>query len=350
MKQTRLSSITKSIVLLVFLTTTSQAQNFKNGFEYMDYIGKEFKQISTDMWDYTSAAAHGKKARAVENRRKELVSQISKSIAKINKLPGYEGNTSYRDSVLSYLNLNKLVLNEDYAKIVDMEEISEQSYDAMEAYMLAKDKANEKQKRAGEMIDNEEHKFAAANNINLIEGKDKIGKKLEEAGKVYKYYNEIYLIFFKSYKQELYLIDAQNKADFNAMEQNKNALAKVSAEGKLKLEAIKDFNGDLSVKKACMDMLDFYGKEAEKFTEISKYYLAKEKFDKINASFNAKSESQRTKADVDQYNAAINEMNASSAKYNAINQDLNQNRNNYLTRWNNASDKLIDKFVPKNKR
>jgi len=337
-------------LLLFFVSSNTMAQNFSNGFEYMDFIGKEFKQISTDMWDYTSAAAHGKKARTVENRRKELVGQITKSIKKIEKLQGFNGNTSYRDSVLSYLNLNKLVLNDDYAKIVDMEEIAEQSYDAIEAYMLAKQKAEEKQQHAGDMIDVEERKFAAANNINLIESNDKIGKKLEEAGKVYKYYNEIYLIFFKSYKQELYLIDAQNKADLNAMEQSKNALTKSCQEGKTKLEKVSDYKGDLSVKKACADMLDFYESEAAKFSDITKYYINKEKFDKINASFEAKSQSQRTKADVDQFNAAVNELNEASNKYNAINQDLNQNRTKYLNKWNNDSDRLIDKFVPKRKK
>jgi hypothetical protein len=336
--------------VMLIATASTKAQNFNNGFEYMEFIGKEFKQISTDMWDYTSAAAHGKKAKTVEIKRKELVTQITKSIKKIEKLPGYNSNTSYRDSVLAYLNLNKLVLNDDYAKIVDMEEIAEQSYDAMEAYMLAKQKADEKQQLAGDMIDNEERKFAAANNINLIEGNDKISKKLEEAGKVYKYYNEIYLIFFKSYKQELYLIDAQNKADLNAMEQNKNALAKSCQEGKTKLENIADYKGDVSVKKACLDMLNFYESEATKFSDITKYYITKEKFDKINASFEAKSQSQRTKTDVDQFNAAVNELNEASNKYNAINQDLNQNRTKNLNKWNNDSEKLIDKFVPKRKK
>ena len=71
-----------------------------------------------------------------------------------------------------------------------------------------------------------------------IPNKDKIGKKLEEAGKVYKYTNPIYLIFFKSYKQEMYLINAQNKGDVSGMEQNKNALMQDAKEGKKKLKQI----------------------------------------------------------------------------------------------------------------
>lgn len=349
MKTSTTRSIALFSMLFIFTTINTFAQKLDNAGAYMDAIGKEFKQISTEMWDYTSAAAHGKKARAVENKRKELVNQITRSMAKIKGMPGFEGNTAYRDSVVSYLKLNKLVLNEDYAKIVDMEEIAEQSYDAMEAYMLAKEKADEKQEQASAMVDVEEHKFAADHNINLVETPDKLGKKLEEAGKVYKYYNVVYLIFFKSYKQELYLIDALIKGDVNAMEQNKNALTTTAAEGKSKLALIKAYKGDLTVKAACQEMLNFYEKEALKFSELSNFFIQKEKFEKIKASYDAKSQSQRTKQDVDQYNAAVNEFNAASNKFNTLNAELNLNRSKLLDKWNNASDRLIDKFVPKRK-
>ena len=56
----------------------------------------------------------------------------------------YKWRWCFRDSVVRYLELSYAVLNNDYAKIMDMEEISEQSYDAMEAYMLAQQIANDK--------------------------------------------------------------------------------------------------------------------------------------------------------------------------------------------------------------
>lgn len=345
--KTTLKSIAFICTILCLSGYTLYGQ--KDAVAYLESIGKEFKQISNETWDYTSAAAHGKKARTVENKRKDLVSQITKSITKIKSMPGYEGNTAYRDSAVAYLKLNQLVINEDYAKIVDMEEIAEQSYDAMEAYMLAKEKADDKLQAAGEMIEAQEKKFAADNNITLLEGQDKISKKLAEAGKVYKYYNPIYLIFFKSSKQEMYLIDAQNKGDFNAMEQNKNALAQTAAEGKKKLAEIKDYKGDNTVKAACLEMLTFYEKETQKFGDISNYYIQKDKFEKLKTSFDSKSQSQRTKKDVDQYNAAIAELNTATNKFNATNQTLNQNRAQLIEKWNNSSEKLIDKFVPKKK-
>lgn len=336
--------------LAAILSVQVHAQKITNAGDYLSFIGKEFKQISNEMWDYTSAAAHGKSARTVENKRKEIVNQLTKSISKIERLPDFQGDASYRDSVVSYLKLNKLVMNEDYAKIVDMEEIAEQSYDAMEAYMLAKEKADDKMEAASDMLDIQEKKFAASNGITLVESEDKVSKKLKEAGEVYKYYNVIYLIFFKSYKQELYVLDAQNKGDFNAMEQNKNALIKTVAEGKAKLTPVKPYKGDGTVKAACQDMLNFYEKEATKFADISNFFLQKEKFDKIKTSFDAKKPAQRTKADVDQFNAAVNEFNAASNKYNATNQELNQNRSKLLEKWNSSSERMIDRFVPKKKK
>lgn len=335
------------VLILFFVYITGHAQ--KNPGEYFEKINTEFGAISDEMWDYTSAIAHGKKARTVENKRKELIGQITTSMNKIKHMPAFEGNTAYRDSAVSYLKLNKIVLNEDYAKIVDMEEVAEQSYDAMEAYMMVKDKADEKCSAAGDMIEAEGQKFAAEHNINLVDSKDKIGKKLEEAGKVYKYYNAIYLIFFKSYKQEIYLVDAQNKSDFNAMEQNKNALAKNSVDGQQILATIKDFKGDLSVKNACMDILKFYESEAtKKYDDISSFYLEKEKFDKIKSSFEAKG-AKRTQSDIDQYNSAIKDFNATSEKYNKTNNELNENRSKLLNKWNDASARFTDKHVPKRK-
>ena len=62
----------------------------------------------------------------------------------IAKMPDFEGDKSLRDSTVSYLSLCYNVLNEDYSKILDLEEIAEQSFDLMEAYLLAQQKAGEK--------------------------------------------------------------------------------------------------------------------------------------------------------------------------------------------------------------
>lgn len=340
-----------SIALLTGATlycNSMRSQDTKTAIGYLDYIGKEFNDIQENTWDYTSSVAHGKSAKKVEKRRKEVIAANQDAIRKIKKLPAFDGNTAFRDSAISFLNTNYAVMNFDYAKIIDMEEVAEQSYDAMEAYMLAQEKANEKLHSAGEMIGNEYKKFAEANNIKLIEGKDKTSKNLEIANQVYKHYNEVYLIFFKSYKQEAYLLDAMQKSDVNGFEQNKNALIKTSTEGLTKIKEVKPYKGDATVKLACEQVLNFYKDEAEKkLSNAAEFFVKKENFEKIKKAFDAKPANQRTKQDVDQYNNAVNEYNAASTKFNNINAELNAKRNQLLENWNKIASNFTDKHTPK---
>jgi hypothetical protein len=347
-----MKNIKNALVLFLFINfliiNTSKAQ--KSAVSYMENINKELDAIMADTWDYTSAVAHGKTARKIDNKRKDLIKTCQLAKNRVNRMADFEGDKSLRDSVVAFLTLDYNVLTGDYEKIVNMEEIAEQSYDAMEAYLLAQEIADERLNNAGDRMQTAEKTFAEKNNINLLENKDKIAKKLESAGDVIKYYNEVYLIFFKSYKQEAYLIDAMNRSDLNAMEQNKNALISSSTEGIDKISKIKPFKGDANLKAACKNMLDFYKDEANtKMPDIIDFYMKKEKLEKVKTAFDAKPENKRTKEDVEQFNTTANEMNAGLKKYNTNNNALNNNRNNLLSKWNDGAAKFMDSHVPKYK-
>src|SRR6218665_860217 len=226
----------------------------------------------------------------------------------------------------------------------------EQSYDAMEAYLLAQEKANEKLNVSGEMIDQQYNNFAKKHGITLIDKEDKIEKNLKIAGSAFKYYNNVYLLFFKSYKQEAYMIEALNKNDVNALKQNADALSKFADEGLGKLDTLRAFKGDATLKLACKEMLTFYKKEATaKIPVIVNFAVKKESFDKIKAAMDAKDAKSRTKEDVDAYNTAVNDFNKASNEYNAVNNELNTNRTNLLNKWNDSVMRFLDKQVPKAK-
>jgi K+/H+ antiporter YhaU regulatory subunit KhtT len=339
-----------SCVLLCTTMNSLHAQNTAKALQYMEKINKEFKNIMTDSWDYMSASAHGKKARAIENRRKELVRTVNSAKNRVASMQALDGKTEYRDSVVSFLSLNYLVLNGDYDKIVNMEDIAEQSYDNMEAYLLAKQKANDKLDSASERLDKSQEKFAAENNINLVSNPDKTVKKLEKAGEVNSYYNKLFLIFFKAQKQEVYMIDALNKNDVNAFEQNKTALLATTEECIVKLKDIKPYKGNQTVKKSCGEALKFYNEEAKKDAEvISDYLVKKESFDKIKKAYETKGSKSKSKDEIDAYNKSVNEFNAANNKYNDINNSLNKKRADVLNDWNNTVNNFIDKYTPKYK-
>lgn len=342
--------ITAGIFLFaLFFNLPVNAQQSKASI-YLGTISREEQAITLDSWEYISEIAHGKKARKMEAKRKDLIRTSKSAIDRVKKMDGFNGSTWYRDSVIAFLNLHYIILNEDYAKILNMEEIAEQSYDNMEAYMLARQLSGDKLDSAAARMVNLTKLFAGQNNINLLEANDKVSRKLESVGEVTRHYDCVYLIFFKAYKQEAYLIDALNRKDVNAIEQNKNALAAVSKEGLGKLPGIVLFKNDKSLVYACKSALEFYQKEASlKIDGLVDFYLQKENFDKITAAFESKPESSITDNDVTEYNNAVKEFNQRLNAMNKQNKEMDKERNAELNNWNNSAQRFLDNHIPKYK-
>ncbi len=330
--------------------TPLRAQNLKEPGAYMKYIGDQQREIMKDIMSYTSAVAHGKSARKVENRRKEMIQSVTEARKKISTMPPFESDKTYRDSTARYLMIAYHVLNDDYGKIVNLEEVAEQSYDGMGAYLLAQDMASNKLNIAADNLQKMEKTFASNHKINLIETQDELSLKLAVAKKVNEYHRMLYLIFFKSFKQEVYLIDAVQNKNVNAVEQSKNTLATYAAEGIAKLDTMKTFAGDKSMITATRQLLDFYRKECKDHVPVlTNYFIKEENFNKIKKAFDAKREKDRTQADVNQFNNAVNEMNKGVKEYNTTNNQLNATRNQLINNWNKTSEDFLDKHTPKYK-
>lgn len=338
------------VLSCIMTPNLSQAQaTYATPVEYMNDISKALDIVQQNLWEYTNAVSHNKNARKIEKRRLEIVEAIKSSKTYVWKMPSWKGDKALRDSAYSFLKISYAVITEDYSKLVDMEDVAEQSYDAMEAYILAKQLAYNKQDTSLKMLNAQYKIFAAKNNIILNDSKDKTAQKLEAAGKVYDYYNKVYLIFFKSMKQEVYVMDALNKNNVSSLKQNSDALSKYSADGLLKIDGLSSFENDPTLKSACKEGLTFYKNESEKnLPSIADFLVKKETFEKIKKSIEAKPASKRTQADIDAYNTAVTDFNSTLATFNTTIQKLNENRTKILTKWNEAVNTFIDKHVPKN--
>jgi hypothetical protein len=338
-----------SFLFAVLLPLPLFGQNFTTAVSYMDYMNNEHRKIGEDMWKYTRAIAHGKNVKKTDTKRKELINTILTAKKNIAKMPDFEGDASLRDSMVAYLQMSYLVMNEDYSKIVDLEEIADQSYDKMEAYMTAQEKANEKMELAGKILDVQIKTFAANHKINLQENHDKLSQNLEIASEVFKYYNKIYLVFFKNYKQEAYFLNALEKNDINGMEQNKNTLLQFVQEGNKTIATVKNYKNDPSIKTACNQLLNFYQEEASvKAPILIDFYLKKENYEKTKAAFDSKQEKTRTKEDVNKMNKAVTDYNKSLGQYNLINQEIFNRRTILTDAWNNSVQSFFDTHIPKN--
>ncbi|MEI9943857.1 MAG: hypothetical protein WDN26_06500 [Chitinophagaceae bacterium] len=341
------------LLLPVFFTIfcfTASAQAFDNAGAYMDYITKANDELTQKYLFYLSGVSHGKNARKVEKRRLDVVQAINDTRYTVMGMPPYKGDRTLKDTTIVYLKMLNSVFNEDYGKIVNMEDIAEQSYDLMEAYMLAKEKANEKLDEASKRQYEMQLKFAAKNNITIVNNQTELESKMKTAATVMEHYNKVYLIFFKCYKQEAYLIEAGNKQNIISVEQNINSLQKFADEGLEKLKDMKGYNNDATLIAACKNLLIFYKSEAEKSGAASDYFLKEENFAKFKKQFESKPSSKRTQQDVDQFNNAVNEINAAGNNYNKANAGMNKERTALTNDWERAVKRYMDDYMPKQQK
>ncbi len=335
-----------SLVTLGLFFSKSYAQDYNSPVEYMSAISKQQENVSKKYMAYTSASAHGKRERKVQSLRSKLMDEIQEAKMNINVLPSFKGDNSYRDSAVNFMKFYYNVMNDDYSKVINMEEIAEQSYDEMEAYILLEEKIAQKLAGSNSRMQEAQKKFATKNNVKLLEDKSDLAVMMNESSEVSKYEHEVYLIFFKPYIQEKNMMEALKKVNITAVEQNKSSMLKYAKEGLIKLTAMKGYKGDFGLVGSCKTLLNFYVKEAEKMSAINDYYLTKEKFEKIKKDMDNKGNS-ATKEEVDAFNKSVNEINKASQNYNAVNNELNQERNETLNNWNRGVRSFYDEFTPK---
>jgi len=335
------------LIFCLSINSAIKAQDLSNPGSYMSYIGEKEKEVTKKYLNYISAASHGKSLRKVEKLRTQVINSIYETRIAIQGTPAFQGDKTLRDASVAYLMLCYRVFNEDYGKIVNMEEIAEQSYDAMEAYMLAQKMANDKLDEAGVKRNAVGKEFAKKFNINLLESSDVMDEKVKKSTRVTDYYNEIYLLFFKCYRQEAYLIDALNKNNVISIEQSKSSLLKYANDGLEKLDTMRAFDSDASLRTACQKAMQFYKNEAsEKVPLMTEFILKQESFQKLQKSFNSKSAAQRSQADVDNYNKAVNDVNQAGKEYNNVNNEVNKRRSDMLDNWNSTVKRYWDNHMP----
>jgi uncharacterized protein YukE len=337
-----------TLLFFFCLQSVATAQETDDAVGYMKQISIQRQNVSKKFMAYVSASAHGKRAKKVESLRAKLLDEVQESKMNVSGLPSYKGDKSYRDTTVDFLKLYYNVLNEDYSKIINMEEIAEQSYDAMEAYMMAQEMVNKKLEEGNERMRSTTEAFAAKNNITITKDESELGEKMKQVHEVNKYHTALYLIFFKPYKQETYLIEAISKNNITGIEQNKNSLLRYAQEGLEKLKTIKAFEGDNGLMSAGKTVMNFYVKEVnEKMNTVSEFYLTQERFAAIKKEFEKKSSP--SQAEVDAYNKAVKDINAATDAFNSTNQSLDKERHEILDNWNKAEKAFFDDHTPRYK-
>jgi len=333
------------LAAVLFFDIPVYAQTSSEAASYMGEISEPFGKMKNETWAYLKAVTRGKSARKIDSKRQALLTELNNSKSSLSKKSGFQGDNSLKLAVVEYMDISYKVLNEDFDKIMDMEDIAEQSYDLMEAYLLAKETASKTLDKASDDYNEVYKAFANEYGVNIVEGEaDKKSLKIKQASESLGYYNDYYLIFFKSYKQEAYALDALGNGDISGIEQNANSLVEVSVEGIEKARVSQGFHGDNSLKYGTQEVLAFYKNEGEKdFKVITDFHIKKSNFERLQKVIDSKSKKDKTQQDLDQYNKAVAEYNEAINQYNQTIESMNKKRTESLKAWNKRVQDFFDK-------
>jgi len=326
----------------------SSSQVIENAGDYMTELSSAQIEMDQKYMAYVSAAAHSRRARKIEKLRTQALESIADAKSKTMGLPKYKGDNSLRQASVDYIQFCYRIFNDDYSKIVNMEEIAEQSVDQMQAYLLLQEKTSEKLEEASANLRKAEKEFAAKNEVTLVDTKNELFDKMTSAGKVNKYCDNLYILFFKCNWEDGQLFKALNAHKINDVEQARNSLIHFAEEGltALKSDSLKDFKGNSGLASGCRQALEFYLSMAKNnIPKLTDFYLKQENFDKIKKNLEAKGNN-RTRQDVDEYNKAVKEMNASVGDFNQLNQDLNKRRQEVNQHWEDSEKGFKDDLMP----
>lgn len=331
-----------AVVFMAVSTLLSAQPN--EAVRYMEKVGNSVGHLKNETWGYLRAATQGRSARTQERRRQALIRELDDVYKEIEAIGPFNGDDTYQKEVLNYLSLTSIVMKEDFAQIMDLEAIAEQSYDDMEAYMMANEIANAKMDSAFQIYKAGHEAFARQNNINLIEGEgDSRDQAIAKASAALSYYNEIFLIFFRANVQENYALEALNRDDIISLEQNTQALVAAADKGLAALDTMPRFNRDPKLINAARRLLEFYKKEGEEtFPAMVDFYVKKDRFDRLNESIQAKDRSDLTQEEIDEYNAALEDFNDMVPVFNELNEESNEERIERYEDWEERVEEFFE--------
>ncbi len=331
-----------SVIILIgafFISLSVKSQKFTDAKRYAAVIDKQHSKVVKDLLSFSNAVSKNEKTKDIVSLNKALLIELNKSQLAIAAMPPFKANKDFKDSAAAFMKNCFNLVNVDYGKISTATPAALKSPDNMKDLLSAKVTATENLKALNISYDTALQKFYRPAN------KDVFSDKFQQAIDVNIYYNKIYLLYFKTYNAEFYLLESIKKRDGNSVEQNKKIVYQSAQDGLKALDTTKAFNGDNALVKKCQALLTFYADESDsKMDKLSDYFSAAKEFGKTRSDYEKKQA--HTKDEVKEYEKAVSEFNKALNGFNNTSHDLDRKRERSLKKWNKAMAGFLDKHLP----
>ncbi len=301
------------------VSTFASAQQFSSPGEYSDYIVKESSLFSEKMLEYTLVSTHSDKGSETANALRNATRQLLAGLSKIERLEPYKGDGRFRNEALSVFKQHKANMEADFDLLITLKEGSKNSYEAMEKYFKANERAQKKLHQTYEKFELAQREFAKKYNmtINKREDAGDFTEMVRIVSEVQDYTQKVYLACFRVDKAEsAFMAQLNEKKENNTLLERRRAELLAAAKlASAQIGTIPKKYPDDRYRDAVKKKIDFYTVKAEKdLSEIVRIQAAGTK---------------KTSADVAIYNKTMVELNTFSQtitkELNDTNQEVSRN-------------------------
>ena len=301
------------VLLPSFVIAQDDEFNFSNPGDYNNFIMKEVITTVQKNFEYIALSIHSEDYDQLEKKRKEVVDGIADAKTHVRDMPPLEGDTKLRDEAVEVLDEYKSAFELDFKSILSLKRKSKDSYEAMEAYFTAQDRAEEKVNKATRQLRKAQHVYAEKNNMKVVDSKsdDVLEKKMNKIIEVNDYWRSIFLTYFKVSKQYDKMWDALAEQKANPLSHQRDLTIKLIDQVLPELRRKPSFHDDSEFRDQTTNMVEYYRQ------------VAQIEFGKIIDVLNKKSMEHK---DVEEVNSIITKCNADHERlaynWNIASQDL----------------------------
>lgn len=315
-----------TVFFIVWMAATPifAQQEFAHPIDYNNYIVEEMNLIVMKNLEYISQSVHSDNFEAIEAKRKNVIRQIKASHKRVHGQKAYEGGGQLKIESLAVLETYQKVFEMELSEANMLKQTSQESYEAMEKYFKAQDRAEKNLGLASERFQKASKRFAKKHKIDNLRAEAEEGgmveNELKRISDVNEYTRKLFLAYFKVSKQNGIFFDAVNAQEKAGLEGKRRRVAMTASSVLDNLNTMKGFRGDTDFLEKTKALVLFYKNIANNGYKSIVKVVKKEQADLV-------------KEDIDGYNEAIEKSNRESPRL--------------LNAFNEAQKHLLQKNIPK---
>lgn len=299
-----------AVLILTSVKSVAQKYSFDNPADYNNHVVEEQNIVMRKSIDYTMQTVHSDDENANNSMRLEVLKQIDQSIGELKNTAAYKNDAKLRDESIDVLTLYKEAFTTEFQEVNSLKKKSQDSYEAMEKYFKAQDRAENKLSNASKKFAKAQLDFASKYKLTME--KSSMQDELDNITKVNQYSRALFLAQFKVSKVNAGFLDALNAQKAGVMEDKRKELQTVSTVSLSDIKALSPYNGEKNYKAATVRLVEYYKSHSEK------EYLEMESILK-----KAKPENK----DIERFNLLVTKMNEETTK---MVQDFNKANKEFM--------------------